>query len=211
MRWIFGVEALDQTRAAARALRRVTGLLLALEQEEPEVDRLTADLAAAEARLEELAPPDPAPRVGDAVDVDGRPYLDHARDVGDYNPMFPTYEIKVDGDEASGTVAFPIAYEGPPGIVHGGFVAVLFDCVIQHHNCDLGEAGKTISLNVRYRRPAPLLTELRFELRRARDDRRITTTGVLLADEEVLCEARMEAVAGDRDALPPVSPRRSAG
>ena len=42
---------------------------------------------------------------------------------------------------------FPIAYEGPPGIVHGGFLAVFFDSIIQHHNCDVGVAGKTTSLD----------------------------------------------------------------
>ena len=87
-------------------------------------------------------------------------YLDHARDVGAYNPCFPEYELTVDGRRATGTVTFPIAYEGPPGVVHGGFLALFFDCVVQHHNCDVGVAGKTTSLAIRYRRPTPLLTPL---------------------------------------------------
>ena len=106
-------------------------------------------------------------------------------------------------------MTFPIAFEGPPGVVHGGFLAVFFDCVIQHHNCDLGVAGKTTSLSLRYRRPTPLTKELQFEISRATADDRIVSTGQLTLDGDLLCEARMEAVAGNRAALPQVSPRRS--
>ena len=85
-------------------------------------------------------------------------YLDHGRDIGAYNPSFPEYDLTVDGPRATGTVTFPIAYEGPPGVVHGGFLALFADCIAQHHNCEVGVAGKTVSLAIRYRRPAPLLT-----------------------------------------------------
>jgi hypothetical protein len=54
---------------------------------------------------------------------------------------------------------------------------------------------------------------LGFEIDRATDGRRITSRArVFLPDEsqddETLCTATMEAVAGDRSRLPPVSPRR---
>jgi acyl-coenzyme A thioesterase PaaI-like protein len=210
MRWTFGVEPLPQTVTAARLLRRVTDLVLSVEDQDDEVERLIAELRAAEARLATRVPPDGRPRVGPAADSDGRVYVDHSRDIGSFDPCFPTYEIDVDGDRASGTVTFPVAFEGPPGIVHGGFLAVLFDCVMQHHNCDVGVAGKTASLLLRYRRPAPLLTELRFEVERAVDGNRITSRGRLTDPAgALLCEAEMGAVAGDRSSLPAVSPRRT--
>jgi acyl-coenzyme A thioesterase PaaI-like protein len=209
MRWTFGVEPLPQTVAAARLLRRVTDLVLSVEDEDAEVERLIAELRAAEGRLAERVPPEGRPRVGAAVDSAGRVYVDHSRDIGAFDPCFPEYRITVEGDRASGTVTFPVAFEGPPGIVHGGFLAVLFDCVIQHHNCDVGVAGKTTSLSLRYRRPAPLLTELRFEVERAVDGHRIASRGRLTDPSgTVLCEAEMGAVAGDRASLPAVSPRR---
>jgi hypothetical protein len=93
-------------------------------------------------------------------------------------------------------------------LVHGGFLAVFFDSVIQHHNCDVGVAGKTTSLTVNYRRPTPLLTELQFEVERAVDDRRITSTARLVTGGVVLSDAQMSAVAGSLDKLPEVSPRR---
>jgi acyl-coenzyme A thioesterase PaaI-like protein len=210
MRWAFGVDPLAQCRELASLVRSVTGLALSLEAPQAVVERLLAALRSAEAELRRLVPRNPAPRVGANATSDGRVYLDHSRDVGAFNPCFPAYEIRVDGDRAAGTVTFPIAYEGPPGIVHGGFLAVFFDSVIQHHNCDVGVAGKTTSLTVDYRRPTPLLTELAFEVERTVDQRRITSTARLTADRAVLCEARMTALAGNLDKLPQVSPRRTA-
>jgi hypothetical protein len=207
--WTFGVEPLPQTEAAAPLLRRVTELLLSLEGEEPEVDELVATLRDAVAALERLVPPDSSPRIGAAVVRDARVYVDHSRDIGAFNPAFPEYRITVGGDRAVGTVTFPLVYEGPPGIVHGGFLALFFDCVAQHHNCDVGVAGKTTTLTVRYWRPTPVLTALRFDLTRMIEDGRIRTTGRLLRGDTVLCEAEIGAVAGKRGELPDVSPRRT--
>jgi hypothetical protein len=209
MRWSFGVEPLPQTVEAAQALRRVAGLVLAMESEDAEVAHLLDDLRRVEARLVERVPPEPRPRVGSALDSAGRVYVDHARDMWSFNPAIPAYELTVDGDRASGTVNFPIVFEGPPGIVHGGFLGVFFDSAMQHHNCDVGVAGKSTSLTLRFRRPTPLVTDLDFTLDRAETDGRIHSTGTLRQDDQVLCLAEMEAVAGDPDALPEVSPRRA--
>ncbi len=208
VRWTFGEEPLRQTTAAARLLRRITGLVVSMEHDDPAVDRLLATLQEAERELAAIVPPDPQPRVGSEVASDGRVYLDHSRDIGSYNPCFPKYTIAVDGDRATGTVKFPTAYEGPPGIVHGGFLSLLFDCAVQHHNCDLGIAGKTTSLSVRFRRPTPLLTELRFEVARRVDGGRIASTAQLMHNDTLLAEAEVRAIAGERANLPEVSPRR---
>jgi acyl-coenzyme A thioesterase PaaI-like protein len=152
----------------------------------------------------------PRPRIGAGAPTDARPYVDHARDIGAYNACFPEYEITVERERARGTVTFPLVFEGPPGVVHGGVLATFFDCVVQHHNCDVGVAGKTTSLLLEYRRPAPLGVLLAFEVERSADARRITSRGRLSRDDDTLCTATMEALAGDRAALPHVSPRRSA-
>src|SRR5262245_13286877 len=124
MRWTFGVEPLAQCRELAKLVRSVTGLALSLEAPNPALERLISALRGAEAELRGLVPRDPRPRVGANASSDGRAYIDHARDIGAYNPCFPEYSILVEADRATGTVTFPIAYEGPPGIVHGGFLAV---------------------------------------------------------------------------------------
>jgi acyl-coenzyme A thioesterase PaaI-like protein len=207
-RWTFGVEPLPQSLALAPLLRRVTELVLSLEHEDPSVEKLVDDLRAAERALAAHATTSPVPRIGDDAPRENRPYVDHSRDIGAYNPCFPAYEIAVDADRASGTVTFPVAFEGPPGVVHGGVLATFFDCVIQHHNCDVGVAGKTTSLLVEYRRPTPLAVQLGFEIERVTDDRRITSQARLFAGGETFCSATMEARAGERSRLPHVSPRR---
>jgi acyl-coenzyme A thioesterase PaaI-like protein len=209
-RWTFGVEPLPQSLVVGPLLRRVAGLVQALEQEDPAVARLVEDLQAAERALAARVAADPTPRLGADAPAERRPYVDHSRDVGAYNPCFPEYEIAVDGDRASGTVTFPVVFEGPPGVVHGGVLATFFDCVVQHHNCDVGVAGKTTSLLVSYRRPTPLGTQLAFEIERETDDRRITSRARLLLGADLCCTATMEAVAGDLSRLPPVPPRRAA-
>jgi hypothetical protein len=206
--WQFGEPALNQTTRFASVARKIIGLTTALERESPELEWLIDSLEAAEVRLRGVAPVDLAPRVGPGTHSAGRVYLDHARDIGAFNPCFPIYEISVDGDAANGSVTFPVAYEGPPGLVHGGFIAVFFDCVIQHHNCNVGRAGKTTSLIVSYRRPTPLGTALHFAIRRREEGNRINSNASLMAEERVLCEAEMSAVASDRNNLPDVSPRR---
>jgi acyl-coenzyme A thioesterase PaaI-like protein len=209
MRWSFGVEPLRESLELASLMRTVAGLVLSLEAPHPALERLAAALRSAEAELGELAPADPTPRIGPEAAGNRRVYIDHSRDIGAFNPCFPTYQLRVNGDRASGTVSFPVAYEGPPGIVHGGFLAVFFDSVAQHHNCDLGLAGKTTSLALTYRRPTPLVTELEFDVVRSVDERRIDSTARLMAGGVVLCEARVSAVAGNRAGLPEVSPRRA--
>jgi hypothetical protein len=206
--WRFGEAPLEETERYADLARRVSSLVLQMEAPSAVVAELISALERAEAELAARAPADPRPRIGDAREGDGRVYLDHSRDVGRYDPAFPTYALAVDGDRASGTVRFPVLYEGPPGLVHGGFLAAFFDMVVQHHNCDLGVAGKTTRLEVRYSAPTPLLTDLRFEIERRAEDRRIESTARIF-DGDVLCAtATLRAVAGDLAALPPVSSRR---
>jgi hypothetical protein len=206
--WRFGVEPLGQTTVLATLMRRVAALAISMEQEAPVLDRLIDDLRAAERALSDQVPADPAPRVGHHPTTDQRVYLDHSQDIGSYNPCFPEYAIEVAGDRAVGTVAFPLAYEGPPGIVHGGFLAVFFDCVIQDQNCELGQAGKTASLSISYHRPTPLLKTLEFEIDRLVADRRIRSHARLSLNGVTLCTAAMDAALGNRSALPAVSPRR---
>jgi hypothetical protein len=207
--WKFGEPPLEETERWAALVRRVSSLVLQMETPSPVVAELIDVLERAEAELAAGAPADPRPRIGDAVQGDGRLYLDHSGDVGRFNPAFPSYAIEVDGDRASGTVRFPILYEGPPGIVHGGFLAVFFDQAIQHHNCALGVAGKTTRLELGFRAPTPVLKELRFEIERRADERRIESTATIFDGDVACATATVRALAGSLDALPAFSTRRA--
>jgi hypothetical protein len=208
--WTFGEEPLPATLELAAILRRLAGHAQALEAAPADLDRLRGQLLEVEQELTAGAPGSERPRVGDAVDGDGRVYVDHGRDVWAFNAVFPAYTITVDGDDAHGEVTFPTVYEGPPGLVHGGVVGLFVDAVVQHHNCQVGQAGKTTRLEVRFRRPTPLLVPLSFTIRRQVEGDRILSS-VTIGDEAGACaEAEMRAVVATRSALPPVSPRRAA-
>jgi hypothetical protein len=198
----FGEAPLTQTVAAAGAIRRLSSLLLSLEHPHPAVDVMLAKFTEWESELSAAAPADNAPRIGEIPDDPRRVYLNHATDIGAYNPCFPEYRFdRIDTETATGWVCFPLAYEGPPGLVHGGFLGVFFDCVIQHHNCVTGLSGKTRSLAVTFRRPTPLLSELRFDIARSEIERGITSTARLLLDDEVLCRGEVATLASTPDKL----------
>ena len=135
----FGEAPLAQTVAAADAIRRLGSLLLSLEHPHPTVD----SHARAVRRLGTRTGARGADRSGASnrrrADDARRIYLDHATDIGAFNPCFPEYRFDhIDAEQAAGRVTFPLIYEGPPGLVHGGFLGVFFDCVMQHQNCVTG-------------------------------------------------------------------------
>lgn len=198
----FGEAPLAQTIAAAGAMRRISSLLLSLEHPHPTVEAMLAQFGEWERELAAAAPPDPAPRIGARVEDPRRVYLNHATDIGAYNPCFPEYQFDhLDAHHADGRVNFPLVYEGPPGLVHGGFLGVFVDCVIQHHSCLTGLSGKTRALSVTYRRPTPLLTELRFDIVRSQTERGVAATARLLLDDEVLCTGEVNTLASQPDKL----------
>jgi acyl-coenzyme A thioesterase PaaI-like protein len=112
--------------------------------------------------------------------------------IGLSNALSPPIELRAGDDlrTVHGRAVFGSAYEGPPGCVHGGYVAAAFDEVLGFANSLSGTPGMTGTLTVRYRRPTPLHTELRFEGRYDRSEgRKIFTTGQLFAGETLCAEA----------------------
>lgn len=79
---------------------------------------------------------------------------------GHSNPAAPGLRMWHVGDETHGTVKCTWAFEGPPGHVHGGWVAAIFDHFmgVAHMRC--GKPGMTKSLEVTYKAPTPLNKEL---------------------------------------------------
>ena len=110
--------------------------------------------------------------------------------VGDVNPLAPPLAWTRDGDRTIATGVFGAAYEGPPGYVHGGWIALAFDEVLGMANIANRTPGMTGKLSIRYRRPTPLMTPVRFESWTERvEGRRITCMGTLDADDQRLAEA----------------------
>lgn len=125
---------------------------------------------------------------------DPHAFFDNSPIIGMANPLAPPVLLhteEIDGEPVVvGTATYGGAYEGPPGCVHGGFVAAAFDEVLGMTQSLKGQPGMTGTLTVRYRRPTPLFTELRFEGRVDRvEGRKLFTVGKSFANGELLCEA----------------------
>ena len=76
------------------------------------------------------------------------------------NPIAPPLQVWIDGELAHGRATLGWAYEGPPGSVHGGCVAALFDQFMGIAQAIGGQPGMTGTLSVRYHRRTPLHMEL---------------------------------------------------
>jgi len=114
-------------------------------------------------------------------------FFDNSPLLGHGNPIAPPILPRITGNEIEATVTFPVTYEGPPGHVHGGFVAAAFDEVLGLVQSMTGEPGMTGTLIVRYRRPTPLHKEVLLRGRVDRvEGRKIFTTGELY-DGDTLC------------------------
>jgi acyl-coenzyme A thioesterase PaaI-like protein len=117
-------------------------------------------------------------------------FFDHSPMLGRANPLAPPIELRLEDGRILGRATFGAAYEGPPGCVHGGYIAAAFDEVLGSTQSLSGSPGMTGRLVVHYRSPTPLHTELRFEgtLERV-DGRKIHTRGMLWAGDTLCAEA----------------------
>lgn len=129
---------------------------------------------------------------GSLADYQEHMFIDHSPLVGPLNPLAAPIAISFDGTVVLGEVTFGAAYEGPPGCVHGGFIAAGFDEVLGITQGMSGSPGMTARLIVQYRSPSPLLQPLRFTGSIDHiDGRKIFTKGELraVADDRLCAEA----------------------
>jgi acyl-coenzyme A thioesterase PaaI-like protein len=88
---------------------------------------------------------------------------------------------------------------GPPGCVHGGFVAAAFDEVLGFVQSLGGSPGMTGTLTIRYRKPTPLHQRLHFDVELVRTEgRKIFTEGKVTAGETLCAEAEAIFISFDR-------------
>jgi acyl-coenzyme A thioesterase PaaI-like protein len=122
--------------------------------------------------------------------------------MGRANPLAPPLKLHVEHDRVTGTATFGSAYEGPPGCVHGGFVAAAFDELLGLVQMLGGQPGMTGRLAVDYRSPTPLHTELRLEGRIERvDGRKTICTGEIHAGDRLCAQAEALFVSVDFDKI----------
>jgi acyl-coenzyme A thioesterase PaaI-like protein len=126
-------------------------------------------------------------------------FFDHSPFIGLANPLSPPVHLEYRDDRVHGTVTFGAAYEGPPGCVHGGYVAAVFDELLGATQSLSGDQGMTAHLGVDYRRPTPLGVPLTLEgWFDRRDGRKIYASAAMYADGELTAEASGLFIAFDR-------------
>ncbi len=214
-------DATKRTGAAAWAQKRrlADAMRLVIERLVPS-DAPEAELRAAADGLERYADALRAhPRLKKAV---GHAESANAGDVGAFfdqspliglaNPLAPPIVVGQSGERsAAATVTFGSAYEGPPGSVHGGFVAAAFDEVLGFVQSLSGGSGFTGTLTVRYRQPTPLHEPLYFTAEIVRvEGRKIFTEGRLTADVGLCAEAEAIFITVDPSKIAPLLARREA-
>jgi acyl-coenzyme A thioesterase PaaI-like protein len=110
---------------------------------------------------------------------------------GSANPLSPPLLVQVgDNDEVYAEITMRPIHEGPPGGVHGGWVATLLDQLLGVANIASGNPSMTGELTIRYRKPTPIGVPLTLRSRTdSVDGRRVRTSGEILVDGEVCAEA----------------------
>jgi acyl-coenzyme A thioesterase PaaI-like protein len=190
-----------QKRRLAAAMRLVIGRLV--ESNAPE-DELAAAADGLERYAERLATHPRLRRLEGFAETatagDVAAFFDQSPIIGLSNPLAPPVAVRRSGELAAEAHAtFGAAYEGPPGCVHGGWVAAAFDEVLGFVQSLAGSPGFTGTLSVRYRKPTPLHTDLRFEARVTGTERRKTfAEGRLYAGDLLTAEAEAIFIAADR-------------
>ncbi len=117
-------------------------------------------------------------------------HFDFSPLIGRSNPLSPPIAMSADPNgRVTGRVTFGSAYEGPPGCVHGGYVAAAFDEVLGFAETFSNAPGMTGTLNVVYRTPTPLHVEVAFTAQIDRiEGRKIFVSGQLHAGERLCAE-----------------------
>lgn len=117
-------------------------------------------------------------------------YLPRSPLVGELNAAAPPFDWTFSSGRMRARGVFGTAHEGPPGYVHGGWVALAFDEALGIANVAAGNPGMTARLTIRYRRPTPLHAEIVLDAWTARvEGRRIHTVGTMSAGGVVTAEA----------------------
>lgn len=81
---------------------------------------------------------------------------------GRSNALAAPLRLWFEGEVTYGEATYPDAYEGPPGLVHGGYVISAFDDLLGVAQAASGRAGLTGTLEVKLRRGTPLNARIEY-------------------------------------------------
>lgn len=181
--------------AAAGHARKLLDAMVRLPEDTPVAPELARRLESVLELLAEHIQPVEA-MAGDPMADRRGPRKDSYRDrspiSGVLNPIAPPVKLRVaDDNTACTTTTLGLAYQGPPGRVHGGFVAALLDHIMGYAAGTIGTWIFTRSLTVDYDHAVPLFEELEISARVEHvDGRKIWVLGEIRAGGSVVARAR---------------------
>lgn len=120
--------------------------------------------------------------------------------VGDVHPFAPPVRMNVAPGGVTGRFRLGTAYEGPPGLVHGGVLSLVLDHALGQAALAAGHGGMTLSLELSYVAPTPLHTDLVTEAKvESIDGRKVHLTGSISIGGTTTVTARGLFLALDRE------------
>lgn len=84
---------------------------------------------------------------------------------GKASPMSPPLELWLEGDKVKGRGTFGLAFQGPPGRLHGGVIGLALDILLAKTQDFVEQIGVTGTLKIRYLAGTPLHKPVEFEAR----------------------------------------------
>ena len=201
-----GSDRRREERRLADATRRLTNAFAETDAPAVVLAEAAATLESLNAKLESF----PAAAHDDGTNMAER----HRRTAftGPASTVSPPMRFEIlDDDRVDAFVTFDRPFEGPPGRVHGGYVAAAFDVALARAQSLTGHMAMTVELDVRYLLGTPLLEELRLACQLDRiDAQRVHTSGVLYAGDRRCAEAVGVFHMGRKRGLPPSTTDRRA-
>lgn len=203
-------ESTAPPTAERLAWHRLASAMRAINEALMDMEATESDLNAATEVIEQFAVSFEATRKGhqhwgyaeSSVAGTTRAMFDRSPIVGLGNPVAPPLNFRVEGEQVIGTGSFGLQYEGPPGSVHGGFVAAALDELLGRAQSITGRPGMTGTLTVRYRKPTPLHVELDLLARVDRvEGRKIFASGEVRHGDLLCAEAEGVFISVDFEAM----------
>ncbi|WP_017587280.1 PaaI family thioesterase [Nocardiopsis ganjiahuensis] len=109
---------------------------------------------------------------------------------GETNPAAPQLFLDRTDEGLRAEVTLNTVYQGPPGLVHGGWIAAMLDQAVGSVSAVETSPGLTANLEINYRRPTPLFTPLEITSWVERvEGRKVFVAGRIRAHGKVTAEA----------------------
>ena len=179
-------------------LRRVVQQVRVTQAPEETLREAEALLARAEGLLAPHAHPGPYAQAGfeqtrlmqPGPGADPMEFFPYSPVIGKHNPVAPPLHFRVEGGEIHAEGSMGPAYNGPPGAVHGGMVALVLDELLGCVTVVNDRGGYTGTLTIRYLRPTPVGQPLSMRAEIVREEGRKTwARGEIRAGEVKTAEA----------------------